>query len=90
MFGKVTRIGSFFIDYGRGRNGTLTQVGGLRVNYSRWGEIASVRGIVNQDNRYAHYDVYDHKDWGHRNDRFDDDNYYYKENGNGNAKKTKK
>ena len=98
--GKVTRVGSVFIDYGRGRNGTLRQVGGLRVNYNAWGEIVNVRGEVNRyqngfcsitgsrncnmNHNVGHH--HDHNDWY---DGDYDDNYYYYKN-NGKVKKQKK
>ncbi|WP_242087164.1 hypothetical protein [Aestuariivivens sediminis] len=88
--GKVTRIGSVFITYGRGRNGTLTQVGGLHVNYNRWGEIVSSHGRVNPNNycnicgvnscHMSHSSgihSHEHNDWKDNNDTY----YYYKDNG---------
>lgn len=97
--GQVSRVGSVYITYGRGRNSTLTQVGGLRVNYNVWGEIASVRGEVNRfQNGYCNLtgtlkcDM--RHDHGHRHDNdwyegdYDDNYYYYKSNGK--VKKHKK
>ena len=47
-YGKITREGSIFINYSRGRHATLTQVGGLRVHYNHWGKIINTRGHVNR------------------------------------------
>nr|WP_099565795.1 hypothetical protein [Gaetbulibacter sp. 4G1] len=46
-YGKLKRVGSIYMSY-KHRNGTLTQVGGLRVKYNHWGEIVYTRGQVNR------------------------------------------
>ena len=93
-YGKVTRIGSVFMDYSRGHNATLSQVGGLRVNYNYWGEIVNIHGQINRYNNNCnvcgtlscsvnHKDSKgyheDHRDDYHYSN--DDNNYYYKQNG---------
>lgn len=66
--GRITRAGSVYMNYQRG-NGSLNQVGGLRVNYNHWGEIVHVSGTVNYYNAHINYIV--------GADRWDNDNYYY-------------
>lgn len=66
--GRITRAGSVYMKYQRG-NGSLKQVGGLRVNYNHWGEIVHVSGAVNYYNAHINYIV--------GADRWDNDNYYY-------------
>lgn len=103
-FGKIKRAGSVYMDYKRGK-GTLTQVGGLRVNYNHWGEIVSIRGQVNRYDDNCNICgtascSMDHSHGGgqhndRNNDRYDDgvyqndDNYYYFKQ-NGKVKKQKK
>jgi hypothetical protein len=65
---RITRAGSVYMKYQRG-NGSLNQVGGLRVNYNNWGEIVHVSGAVNYYNAHINYFV--------GTDRWDNDNYYY-------------
>ncbi|MCF7560827.1 hypothetical protein L3X39_09265 [Sabulilitoribacter multivorans] len=89
-YGNITRVGSVYIRYGRGRNATVSQVGGLRVNYNRWGEIVNTRGYVNWNNRDVCYDnleQHDRDDY-HNDYDYDDNYYYYKQNGK--VKKQKK
>lgn len=102
--GNIRRVGSVYINYSRGRNATVTQVGGLRVNYNRWGEIVNIRGQVNRYNNYCNFCgvescIMNHfqndRDRHHKNDRYEDDiynnddNYYYYKK-NGKVKKQKK
>jgi hypothetical protein len=91
-YDKITRAGSIFIAYGRGKNGTLSQVGGLKVNYNKWGVITSIRGVINPENRFKPYQVNPHNDnnCAYNNNRFDNDNNYYYYNRNVETKKQKK
>jgi hypothetical protein len=86
--GNITRVGSVFINYSRGRNAVVTQVGGLSVQYNRWGEIVRTRGFVNRNNRLTHYNVVKHQDLDMHHYNYDDNYYYYKQNGK--VKKLKK
>ena len=85
------------------RNGTLTQVGGLRVKYNHWGEIVYTQGQVNRfsnncnicgvnscsiDHNHRDRD-YDYDDWYDDDIYNNDDNYYYYKQ-NGKVKKHKK
>lgn len=54
-YGKIKRAGSVYMSYSRGYHATLTQVGGLRVHYNRWGEIVNTRGQVNRFNDYCNF-----------------------------------
>lgn len=47
-YGRITRAGSIFMRYERGRHSQLSRVGGLQVEYNRWGEIKYTRGQVNR------------------------------------------
>ena len=79
QFGRIKRAGSVYMAYNRG-NGTLTQVGGLRVRYNRWGRLVHTQGTVN-NNWYAYDGLDDRNDFD--DDDFDDDDddlYYYKSN----------
>lgn len=81
-YGKITRVGSVFIDYSRGKNATLAQVGGLKVNYNHWGEIVTIRGVVSQYNRFNDYHIDNHSAYTYKNHYYNDaDYYYYKQNG---------
>lgn len=46
--GRVKRIGSVYIQY---RHRLLKQVGGLHIQYNRWGDMISTRGKVNRSNQ---------------------------------------
>ncbi len=46
--GRLARAGSIFMRYHRGRHSDLSRVGGLQVDYNRWGEITNTRGQVNR------------------------------------------
>ena len=103
-YGNITRAGSVYIRYSRGRNATVAQVGGLRVNYNHWGEIVNTRGQVNRYDDYCNFcgvdsctmdHINNDRDRHHDDDRYDDDiynnddnYYYYKQNGK--VKKQKK
>ncbi len=54
--GRIKRAGSVYMNYQRG-NGLLRQVGGLKIQYNRWGEIIHFAGQVNYNNPYVsnHY-----------------------------------
>ncbi|WP_179344831.1 hypothetical protein [Winogradskyella ursingii] len=67
--GKIKRAGSVYMDYRRGR---LSQVGGLKILYNRYGKITKTRGHVNLSNQACgfcgvaecstvHYDDFSHK-----------------------------
>ena len=84
--GKVKRVGSVFMAYNRG-NGRLKQVGGLRVKYNHWGKIAHLSGTVNRFNANLNCGVsrgFD--DYAYN---FEDDDFYYKQNGKTKRKKRK-
>lgn len=91
-YGQITRAGSVYINYNRGRNGNLNQVGGLSVKYNRWGEIVTLNGQVNRFNKYYNTSYLNNNsnNWDNRRDydNFDDNYYYYKQNGK--LKKQKK
>ncbi len=84
--GDVTQIGSVDIDYRRGHK-TVSKVGGLRVDYNRWGQIVHMSGYVNHYNRDSNYQVGLLND-GFYNNNYDDDYLYYKKHGK--VKKLKK
>lgn len=86
--GNITRVGSVFINYSRGKHATVNQIGGLRVQYNRWGEIVHTRGFVNRNNRVSHCDVVNYQDLDRHHNDYDDNYYYYKKNGK--VKKLKK
>jgi hypothetical protein len=85
--GRIKRAGSLYMSYQR-RNRLLSQVGGLKVNYNRWGEITHINGIVNHNNASLNCGV-ESGYGGNQNDgydddfdeNFDDDFYYYRKNG---------
>lgn len=103
--GRITRAGSIFIDYDKGRHSYLSRVGGLRVDYNKWGEITKLRGQVNRFNTNCNfcgtlscYIDRGHETRNHNNDWYDrfnddvynnDDNYFYYKQ-NGKVKKQKK
>ncbi|NNF82415.1 MAG: hypothetical protein HKM99_06695 [Flavobacteriaceae bacterium] len=114
-FGKVRRIGNVFINYDRYgrvkrvgsvymryRRGLLKQVGGLTLQYNRFGDLIGTHGLVNFSNQNCgicgmsgctadHF----HNDWDNDHweddhwDNYDDDFYYYR-NKDGKMKKRKK
>ena len=88
-YGKISRIGSKFIDY---RHRRMTRVGGLQIKYNRYG---NVQYFGHVKNRYNHYDrtghfigsIFDYNDAFFYDNGFyndyedygeDDDYYYYK------------
>lgn len=94
--GKVKRIGSVYMDY---KHGTLKQVGSLRVNYNHWGQIVHTRGQVSAFNdncgicgisgcttNHSHNNYAFNNNW--ENYDYNNDAYYY--NQNGKKKKHKK
>ncbi len=54
-YGRITRAGSIFMDYERGKHSSLYKVGGLRVDYNKWGEIINIRGQVNRFNTNCNF-----------------------------------
>ena len=94
---KLSVLGSIYMSYNRG-NGRLKQIGGLKVNFNRWGEIVHMRGQVSPFSDFCgvcgvttcsvdHF--HNHNDWDDNwDDDYDDDFYYYKKNGK--IKKQKK
>ncbi len=87
-FGRIKRAGTVYMNYTYGRRHvTLSQVGGLRVHYNRWGEIVNAQGRVNRNSPYGEtlctpnhrYDRDDDDDdWfdNRDDDRYDDDGIY--------------
>ena len=93
-FGKVRRIGNVFINYDsrgrvkrvgsvymRYRRGLLKQVGGLTIQYNRFGDMIGTNGFVNWANQDCNNgigqfnDGWFDDDW---NEDYDDDYYYYR------------
>lgn len=90
--GRIKRAGSVYMSYQRS-SGLLRQVGGLKINYNRWGEIIHLTGVVNHNNTNHHYGVVTEHGGQHyddyNNDYSDDsDFYYYRKDGK--VKKQKK
>jgi len=79
--GRIKRAGTVYMSYLRGNNGLLRQVGGLRVNYNRWGEIIHLSGTVNANNNHYTYTTasqnHNQIAYGNHNDFHNDDQYYY-------------
>lgn len=95
--GRVKRIGSVYMKY---RHNKLKQVGGLTIQYNRWGDMIGFHGYVKPHAQLCglcgvtgctadHFDHNQNDDW-FENDfgDFDDDFYYYRQNGK--KKKLKK
>lgn len=76
--GRIKRAGTVYMTYNRG-NGRLIQVGGLRVNYNAWGEIAHTSGHVNHFNSHYQYGVHYGSTGGTvvYNDHQNFEDYYY-------------
>ncbi|NNK88763.1 MAG: hypothetical protein HKO90_10805 [Flavobacteriaceae bacterium] len=96
-FGRVKRIGSVYMRY---RRGLLKQVGGLTIQYNRWGDIIGTHGFVNFNNQHCgicgqmgcttdHFHNHWENVWDEDWNDFDDDYYYYR-NKDGKLKKRKK
>ena len=95
--GKVRRIGNVFINYDRRdrvkrigsvymryRHGRLKQVGGLTIQYNRFGQMIGTQGFVNHNNQDCNLTDWNDgwidngwNDW----DTWDDDYYYYRQDG---------
>lgn len=89
-FGRVRRVGNTFINYDSrdrvSRIGTvymkynrfaLTQIGGMKLVYNRFGEITDMIGSVkgrNNDGFTHNYYTHNHNTYTYNSD---DDNYYY-------------
>lgn len=98
--GRVKRIGSVYMRY---RHNRLKQVGGLSIQYNRWGDMVGLHGSIKRHYQSCgicgisgctmdHFSN-DHDDDWYNNGfgEFDDDYFYYKQNGkNKKRKKTKK
>ena len=82
-FGRVKRIGSVYMRY---RRGLLKQVGGLTIQYNRFGDMIGTQGFVNWANQGCGVCgttscTVDHfgDDWFDDDfDTYDDDYYYYR------------
>ncbi len=99
-YGRVKRIGSVYMRY---RRGLLKQVGGLTIQYNRFGQMVGTHGIVNFSNQHCgicgmtgctmdHFDNGWHNGWSDWDNNWDDyeDDYYYYRNKDGKLKKRKK
>ncbi len=104
-WGKVRRIGNVFINYDsrnrvrrigsvymRYRRGKLKQVGGLTLQYNRWGQMVGTHGVVNHSNlgcgicgvtgcTVDHFDGHNDGWFDDDFNDFDNDFYYYRKNG---------
>ena len=101
--GKVRRIGHVFLNYDRQdrikrvgsvylryRHGRLKQVGGLTIQYNRFGDMIGTRGFVNRNNQDcnpSHFDDQDFNDWNDDWFEGNDDYYYYRQNGKNKKRK---
>jgi len=88
--GRVKRIGSLYMRY---HNDKLIQVGKLRLQYNRWGDLIRTKGYVNYSNQgcgfcdttecitthlYEGYNQDHHDGWNDRNELYNDnDDIYY-------------
>ena len=88
--GRIKRVGSVYMRY---RRGLLKQVGGLTIQYNRFGDMIGTQGFVNWNNQGCgicgaiscgadHFDIGQWNDgydddWGD----YDDDYYYYRKDG---------
>ncbi|MEW4924542.1 hypothetical protein [Algibacter sp. 2305UL17-15] len=104
--GRLTRVGSIFMNYSRGKHSSLKRVGGLQVDYNRWGDIEYLNGQVNHFYRdYCNFcgvqscgithDFETKKKHGQKHRNRNDDIYqnndnYYYYKGNGKVKKHKR
>ena len=83
--GRITQVGSIFIDYDRGKHSNLSSVGGLRVNYNKWGQIINLHGQVNRFNNNCNLcgtlscDI-NHQHKNKNYDKYWDNDYYHKQN----------
>ena len=77
-YGRIKRIGSVYMSYNRY---ALSQVGGLRIEYDRWGRIVGTSGRVNSSSwSYQPQHTGGGYQGGSHNSN-DDDYYYYKADG---------
>ncbi|WP_293892764.1 hypothetical protein [Flavobacterium sp.] len=87
---RISRIGSVYMKYNRT---ALTQIGGMRIVYNRWGEIidtiGSIKGYSNSGYAYNNHNHYEDDygcDYNYNNyytvsNNNDSDSYYYKTDG---------
>ncbi|MEN9336789.1 MAG: hypothetical protein RLZZ500_1776 [Bacteroidota bacterium] len=75
---RVNRIGSVFMNYNRF---ALTQIGGLRIIYNRFGEIVDMVGSVKRNGFTNNYYGNNHNTYYGENyntgNAYNDNNYYY-------------
>lgn len=76
--GRIKRIGSVYMSYNRF---ALAQVGGLYIEYDRWGRIIGTSGRVNASSWNYHPQQNGGYYGGSYNSNEDEDYYYYKANG---------
>lgn len=97
-FGRIKRIGSVYMKY---HHGKLKQVGGLHIQYGRWGRMIGIQGFVNHSNAgcgfcgatgcTADHFGNDQNDWYQDDEWYGDENddmyYYRKDNRKQNRKR---
>lgn len=79
-YGRIKRIGSVYMSYNRF---ALSQIGGLRIQYDRWGRIIGTTGQVNGSS-WSYQPQYNggyYENDGYQNNDNDEDYYYYKTDG---------
>ncbi|MFD2725942.1 hypothetical protein [Hyunsoonleella rubra] len=86
-FGRIKRAGAVYMNYAFGRpQAALIQVGGLRVNYNRWGEIVNTHGQVNRVRGYCNLNGFGNAttgpQFGNRNSQYDDERWFNNREGN--------
>lgn len=97
-YGRVKRVGSVYMRY---RHNKLKQVGGLYLQYNRWGDMIDIRGNVNFSNQGCgfcgmtgcttnHFHNDGGNNWYNDNDWSDNDDYYYYRKNGKTHKKSKK
>ena len=72
------------------RRGLLKQVGGLSIQYNRFGDMIGTRGHVNWANRDCNVGGFDDTWFDDDFDQFDEDFYYYKRDGKTHKRKKAK
>lgn len=71
-YGRIKRIGSVYMSYNRF---ALAQVGGLSIQYDRWGRITGTSGRVNSSS--WSYEPHDNGGYYGGSQNGNDDDYYY-------------